>query len=429
MKEGNSYRILSLDGGGSWAIIQIRALQALFGKDAYGHEVLKHFKLVVANSGGSIAAMAMAENWTLSKIISLYLDEKERRRIFVTLNFVERSILRKILKLLTGVGPKYKTAAKLKGLEKVFPLIGKMRLTDLPEMIGENSPHFLIASFDYDRERANFFRSDQDSKAQTHIIATMNGYPTSSSFDSVTVAQALHASSNAPLNYFDKPAKIPLKGSKSTRRYWDGAVAGYNNPLMAGLVEALTNGIALESINILSIGTGNSFLPLKQLKQLENGDSSHKNAVLCQKPDQPSLANDIAKMATSILSDPPDAATYTAYTLLGTKYPHNMVPLVRMNPLIQPLLSKGKWILPPGLTTAEFKRLNKLDLDAVAQKDVELIDHFCRLWLSDKVPNQPVRTNAELQPILGHGWFSQAKAAAAQQLQKVETPKKGSPLV
>lgn len=419
MKPDDTYRILSLDGGGSWALIQIRALQTLFGEHAPGREVLKHFRLVVANSGGSIAAMAMAENWPLSKIITLYLDEKERRRIFVTLNFVERSILRKTIKLVTGVGPKYKTSAKLKGLENVFPRIGQIRLTELPGIIGENSPHFLIASFDYDRERANFFRSDQGSKAQTHIIATMNGYPTSSSFDSVTVAQALHASSTAPLNYFDKPAYIRLKGSKSTRRYWDGAVGGYNNPLMAGLIEALTNGIAQEKISILSIGTGNAFLPLAQVKP---GGNNSTPSALCKEPEKESLANDIAKMATSILSDPPDAATYTAYTLLQAKSPKNRVPLVRMNPLIQPLLRDGRWVLPQGLDENEFKRLNKLDLDAIAQRDVELIDKFCGLWLENKVPNQPVRTNAELQPILGHGWFSQAKAAATELLLKKDDP-------
>jgi hypothetical protein len=48
------YRILSLDGGGSWALIQVKALIELFGPDKPGREILQDFDLVAANSGGSI---------------------------------------------------------------------------------------------------------------------------------------------------------------------------------------------------------------------------------------------------------------------------------------------------------------------------------------------------------------------------------------
>ena len=48
------FRILSLDGGGSWALIEVKALIALYGAGATGHEVLSHFDLAAANSGGSI---------------------------------------------------------------------------------------------------------------------------------------------------------------------------------------------------------------------------------------------------------------------------------------------------------------------------------------------------------------------------------------
>ena len=49
------FRILSLDGGGSWALIQVRALQAIYGDpDKKGHEILSDFDMVAANSGGSI---------------------------------------------------------------------------------------------------------------------------------------------------------------------------------------------------------------------------------------------------------------------------------------------------------------------------------------------------------------------------------------
>ena len=52
-------RILSLDGGGTWALIQARALEKIYGESTRGHEVLRKFDYVVANSGGSIVAGAL----------------------------------------------------------------------------------------------------------------------------------------------------------------------------------------------------------------------------------------------------------------------------------------------------------------------------------------------------------------------------------
>lgn len=46
-----SYSILSLDGGGSWALIQVKILQQRYGMDAGGHEILRKYDLVIANSG------------------------------------------------------------------------------------------------------------------------------------------------------------------------------------------------------------------------------------------------------------------------------------------------------------------------------------------------------------------------------------------
>jgi hypothetical protein len=39
------YRILSLDGGGTWSLIQVKALIALYSKDTSGHAVLRDLTL------------------------------------------------------------------------------------------------------------------------------------------------------------------------------------------------------------------------------------------------------------------------------------------------------------------------------------------------------------------------------------------------
>ena len=39
------YRILSMDGGGSWALIEVRALIELYSESTTGHEVLADFDM------------------------------------------------------------------------------------------------------------------------------------------------------------------------------------------------------------------------------------------------------------------------------------------------------------------------------------------------------------------------------------------------
>ncbi len=56
------YRILSLDGGGSWSLIQIRALQEIYGDNIKGRDLLAKFDLVAANSAGSIVAATLIED-------------------------------------------------------------------------------------------------------------------------------------------------------------------------------------------------------------------------------------------------------------------------------------------------------------------------------------------------------------------------------
>lgn len=77
------YKILSLDGGGSWAILQLLTLKERF-KDEIpelnGHEILKRFDMIIANSGGSIVLCALAENWTIDKALSIFDNEDIRKK-------------------------------------------------------------------------------------------------------------------------------------------------------------------------------------------------------------------------------------------------------------------------------------------------------------------------------------------------------------
>ena len=72
-----SFMILSLDGGGSWCVVQARVLQDLYG-DITGHTVLKKFDLVIANSGGSVLLGLLCCDLKLSEIITFYQTPEKR---------------------------------------------------------------------------------------------------------------------------------------------------------------------------------------------------------------------------------------------------------------------------------------------------------------------------------------------------------------
>ena len=54
--------------------------------DTPGHEVLRDFSLVAANSGGSIVLGGLLANKPLSEIVELYKSMSTRNRIFHRLN-------------------------------------------------------------------------------------------------------------------------------------------------------------------------------------------------------------------------------------------------------------------------------------------------------------------------------------------------------
>jgi uncharacterized protein len=254
----------------------------------------------------------------------------------------------------------------------------------------ERDVHLLIIAFDYDRECAQFFRS-----APTCGRAWGVG-----DASSVTLAQAINASTDPPINYFDKPAKI------RSDRYWDGAIAGYNNPVLAGVSEARVLGQAPTDIVALSIGTGRVTLA---------GPPTSKASPFVKQRKQQCLVSDIGKIAVAIVDDPPDAATFMAHVMTGgiEGLPFQLEShIVRMNPLVRPERRGGEWKAPGGMTAAEFTTLADLGIDAIKQDQVDAIVRYAKMWIAGTAPNQPIRMNGDtFKCELGHETFSGALAA------------------
>lgn len=391
------YRILSLDGGGSWALIQVKALIELYGPDKPGREILRDFDLAAANSGGSIVLGCLVENLSLGKVLAFFNDEAERKAIFS-----KSDSLYLILQDIAGLGPKYSEKNKLPALQRVLLQRGNLSLSDAVAGIRRPAAaedlHVLITSFDYDRNRATFFRSTAATGPEWG-----NG-----DASQITLAEAIHASTNAPVNYFDAPAKFPDREG----RYWDGGISGCNNPVLVAVTEAIVKGQAPTDVVALSIGTASVALPWPQ--------PGEQSSPYVREIVEPGIKNDLRKLATSILDDPPDIATFLAHVMtgsgigLGTELADSRI--VRMSPLVSPVKKSvndaGLWTAPGSMTVAQFKNLVNLDFDAIEQSQVDEITKYADLWIRNEAPNQPIRMNGRtLIRELGQGSFSTAKAA------------------
>jgi len=419
MPNAKTYRILSLDGGGSWALIQVKCLRKLFAEtfnnpDPTGHEVLAQFDLVSANSGGSLVAAAMAENLKLSEIEKIFDDEKLRTKVFSRLSFFEKSLLASVARIFK-IGAKYATKRKHTALKEILPGIAQIDMMNIPAHVAINDvakTQFLIIGYDYYRNRAELFRSDCNSMASTSVIerklqnlapkaATPSDCP-------VSLVDAIHASSTAPVNYFNEPATFLV--NNKPKYYWDGGVTGNNNPVLVAVTEAICNRAqyAIENVQVLSIGTGT-------VSQLQYDEEIRvKYDELKAKHEAPGLIKDIQKMGTSILNDPPDTAAFVAYMILNPDMPAKPVDFIRMNPALRPILAEdaaGKyWDLPAGINKDEYVKLNAMDMDAVEDGEVSLIKKLCDNWLNGGgIPNQSIRSNASLNCLIGHTDFETAK--------------------
>ncbi len=431
-----SYKILSLDGGGSWALIQARVLLDIYG-DINGHELLKKFDMAIANSGGSLVLACLCNDMKLSEVISVFRTAAQRKQVFSRLSFWEKLRWRNIISLTNVLGPKYSMERKVKGLVnvlkekdhllkegKITKYIVETQLRELPAIIGKPTLQLIIVGFDYFRERVTFFRSNSDSYTDKF----------SRKYYQVTLGHAIHTSSNAPVNYFDAPAEIDLNlvGSKDHHTkswFWDGAVSGFNNPVLAGLVEAITNNYQSppDKYCILSIGTGTgSKAILTDYRYSNNPDdqavyeANKNNKDYAVTDTSAGFKQDVLKMSTSILGDPPDAASFIAYSFLDHAL-DNSANIVRINPCIKAEKDiNGRYGPPQAYKNMpggekKFKDLMELGMDATEDDEVELISELCDHFIvnndNPSISNQLIRgdINKDNKPVLGYGTYKAAK--------------------
>ncbi|MEP2238435.1 MAG: patatin-like phospholipase family protein [Maribacter sp.] len=389
------FKILSLDGGGSWAIIQLLTLKDRYG-NINGHQILQQFDLVIANSGGSIVLAALAENYTIDKAISLFKKQQNRELIFHKNSFKDRYFPVDYLGLFNaGFGPKYSAKRKKEAFESLFPEVDKVQMNELPRLIGKESLKLVVATYDALNNRAKFFKS---------FSSNPEG------FDSVRLTQAINGSSNAPVQYFDFPARFKAQGSDIFYELWDGALGGFNNPILAGIIEAYKLGVDLKTIQVVSLGTSNSLMSADAKKDFWNWKQialifrRKKFAFSRWKSQLNFFKETVLHQAKTILYQPPDTANYIAMMFL--KASTGMLlndQIIRLSPLIHFDANTPNEVIPL------VQELYKLDMDLTKDEEIDTLIKCFNAWKNGQLYNQPiefkVERNNNLTLLQGDKWY------------------------
>jgi hypothetical protein len=180
-----------------------------------------------------------------------------------------------------------------------------------------------------------------------------------------------------------------------------------NNPLLAGVIDLLGDGIAASDLVALSIGTGTTKLAPATAVPPPPDDLAQPRA-------RASIATNIERAAGCILDDPPDSATFSTHIILASARgadPTREAGVVRLSAMVRPVLGADGWKVPPGLTADDFQALQKLEMDAVKDEEVALIARLGAAWIAGTVPNQPIRMRSDnLASSLGEELYSAAVA-------------------
>lgn len=392
------YKILSLDGGGSWAILQILTLQEKYKDrgDIAGHEILKEYDMIIANSGGSIVLAALAENWTLARTLELFEKKEVREMIFFKNSF--KNTFFPVFLTKKWLGPKYSASKKYEAFRLLFSKFGMKSMMDLPTAVGKPSLKLIVCTFDALHNRAKLFKS-YSHQGEIH--------------EHVPLVKAIHASSNAPVQYFDFPARIKADGTNIWYYLWDGALGGFNNPVAAGVIEAFKSSVPLDDIKVISLGTGNTLMSPEQkerfydVRQITIEERANKWRFWRYRFQMEYFKLTIFNQAKTILFNPPDWANYVAFMFLsktGSSDTENR--LVRLSPLIHCDDDA------PDSLKQMIANLCKLDMDLTKDEDIELLKTCFQLWRDGSIKNQPIEYHISRDNTLiiqkGHAHFAEA---------------------
>lgn len=238
------FRILSIDGGGIRGILPAAVLAEFERQQLGGKPIGEYFDLITGTSTGGIIALGLAVGLPASHILDLYVERGAE--IFPPLGTRFRGLKSRLRHLRSLRHYRYERD----------PLQRLLRDTFDYKLFGEASRRLCIPSFDGFTE-VNVFKTPHHPDFRLDWKEEM-----------VTIA---FATSAAP-TYFS----VFKDGS---RQFADGGVWA-NNPVMIGLVDALTcYELDRSQVDVLSLGCGESEMCITE-KQLRLGGVWHWREII-----------------------------------------------------------------------------------------------------------------------------------------------------
>lgn len=218
--------VLSIDGGGIRGVIPAKLLAEIEARA--GKPIAEMFDLMAGTSTGGILAAGLAvpgsggkPKYSARQLLELYTEHG--RTIF------DRSFWRGITSAAGLFDEKYPHAPFEKVLKKYF------RDTTLADCLKP----VVMTSYDIELRQPYFFKTSRakHSKDRNHLLR-----------------EAVRATSAAP-TYFEPVVVRSMAKRPSRRVLVDGGVF-VNNPGLCALVEALKAGANLDTVRVVSLGTG-----------------------------------------------------------------------------------------------------------------------------------------------------------------------------
>ncbi len=223
------FKVLSLDGGGIKGLYTAELLRRCEEELARGDSISRYFDLVAGTSTGGIIALGLSLGFSAAELLEFYV--RDGRLIFPRL---PGSWLGTIPRRVAGL---FRPHLSYEALESAL----KQRFRD--RLLGEAQTRVVIPAFMIPKTEIAVFKTDHHSDFK-------NDYKT----EAWKVARATSAAPTYLKGHEHKP---------DGRIFIDGGVWA-NNPIMVALVDVLSAyDVRPESIEVLSIGTGNPPLELK----------------------------------------------------------------------------------------------------------------------------------------------------------------------
>lgn len=235
MEREKTFTILAIDGGGIRGVLPAKLLaelEAALERDGRSARLRDHFDLICGTSTGAIIALALAMGLPAQRVLDLY---KENARMIFGPRF-----------LLWPVRPWFLSKYHNRNLEKLVRNIfkgndgGDTRLADLGTRV-------CIPAYDLLSASPRVFKTPHHSEFHRDLH--------------IPAYQVALASGAAP-TYFDPfSAEYNSIGTATMNPFKlkvDGGIFA-NNPALIGLIEAhRAQGVPLEKVRVLSLGTGQS---------------------------------------------------------------------------------------------------------------------------------------------------------------------------